>query len=152
MKLTSKARYGLLLCYELGKEPNKSLSTSDLFALTGYSVKYIEKLMNHLKKADIVTSERGANGGYRLSRDASKITLGQIIRPLENNLQFIKCVGNNCKNEKNCPSFSVWQKLYDGINELLDSMTLKEIIDDNINKGDNNEKDNIFRPCSNNRH
>lgn len=148
MKLTTKARYGLKICFELGKQPKTSLSTSELANLTGFSVKYIEKIMKDLKKANIVTAERGAGGGYKLSRGIDEITLGEIIRPLEDNLEFVKCLNSCCLNENRCPTYGVWKKLYNGINNLLDSMTLKEIIDD-CNGGDINEKNDIFGSCSN---
>jgi Rrf2 family protein len=143
MKLTTKARYGLKICYELGRQTDKSLSSSEIALLTGYSVKYIEKLMKCLKKDGIVIAERGAGGGYRLSRPPEQITLGEIIRPLEDNLEIVKCVGGTCQNECHCPSYGVWKKLYNGINNLLDSMTLKEIIDDNDYEGEKYEKGNI---------
>jgi len=150
MKLTTKARYGLKICYELGKHQHKSLSSSDIALITGYSVKYIEKIMTSLKKANVVNSERGSMGGYRLSRTPEEITLGEIIRPLEDNLEIVKCISGSCSREACCPSYGVWKKLYNGINNLLDSMTLKEIIDDNAeNGGESNEKVNISGSCGN---
>lgn len=150
MKLTSKARYGMKICYELGKRQDSGLSTPEIALITGYSVKYIEKLMKHLKQAGIVKAERGASGGYKLARAAEDITLGEIIRPLEDNLEIVKCINNSCTAEQMCPSHGVWKKLYNGINNLLDSMTLKEIIEDsNAYEGEQNEKDNISGPRGN---
>ncbi|NLK18104.1 MAG: Rrf2 family transcriptional regulator [Clostridiales bacterium] len=151
MKLTTKARYGLKICLELGKRPQRFISTSEISEMTGYTVKYIEKIMNSLKKAGIVRAERGAGGGYMLSRPAGEITLGEIIRPLEDNLEFIKCLGVSCcPGEKHCPTYGVWQRLYNGINSVLDSMTLQEIIDDSINMGDRHEE-SISGPRCNHR-
>ncbi len=147
MKLTAMARYGLKICLELGRRPDRFISTPEISEMTGYTVKYIEKIMNSLKKAGIVKAERGAGGGYKLSRPAAEITLGEIIRPLEDNLEFIKCLGASCcPGEKHCPAYGVWQKLYNGINSVLDSMTLQEIIDDSINRGDRHEE-SISGPC-----
>lgn len=127
LKITSKARYGLKICCVLAGSPDSFLSAAQIADITGYSVKYTEKIMVALKKAKIVIAEKGVSGGYKLSKIPQKITLGDIIRPLEDNLEFVKCVGAVCANEKNCPSHGVWKKLYNGINELLDGMTLNEI-------------------------
>lgn len=148
MKLTSSARYGLKICLVLADSPDKYISATEISATTGYSIKYTEKLMRTLKKADIVKAERGVTGGYKLCQDPQDITLGQIIRPLEDNLEFVKCISTICVNESSCPTHGVWKKLYNGINDLLDSMTLKEIIDDcNINKGGHHEKKNLSGQC-----
>lgn len=150
MKLTTKARYGLKICLELGKRPDNCISASEISELTGYTVKYVEKIMNSLKKSGIVKAERGAGGGYMLSKPAQEITLGEIIRPLEDNLEFIKCLGASCcPGERHCPTFGVWQKLYNGINNVLDSMTLQEITDDS-NRGGKYGKESISGPrCDN---
>lgn len=150
MKLTSKARYGLKICCVLAGRKDQYVSTTEIADITGYTVKYIEKLMRTLKKADIVKAERGASGGYVLSRPADKITLGQIIRPLEDNLAFVKCIERGCSRESDCPSYEVWKKLYGKINEVLDSMTLQEVSQDyKLLKGERNEKDDISGPRSN---
>jgi Rrf2 family cysteine metabolism transcriptional repressor len=148
MKLTSGARYGLKICLVLAVSPDKYISAAEISDITGYSVKYTEKLMRLLKNADIVKAERGVTGGYKLNGNPENITLGQVIRPLEDNLEFVKCVSTICANEASCPTHGVWKKLYNGINDLLDSMTLKEIIDDcGSNKGGHHEKKNLSGPC-----
>lgn len=153
MKLTSKAKYGLKICFEMGKNPGNCFSAPQLAEITGYSAKYIEKLMKYLKDAEIVNTERGAGGGYFLSRLPKDITLGEILRALEDNLEFVKCIGTACGNECFCPTYGVWKKLYKGINELLDSMTLNDILDSCNEYGGkkSNEKKNISGPCGNNK-
>lgn len=146
MKITSMARYGLKICCVLASRPESFLSAAEIAEITGYSVKYTEKIMVALKKAGIVTAERGVAGGYKLSRSAEEITLGDIIRPLEDNLEFVKCIGAVCVNESKCPSHGVWKKLYNGINELLDGMTLSEIVRDE-REGERYEKNDISGQC-----
>jgi len=129
MKLSSKTHYGLMACHILGKSyPDKSVSASVLETHIAVSGKYLEQIMRILTKRDIVKATRGANGGYFLTRSPKEITIGEIVRALEDDMEIIECVkdGGKCKC---CPSSAVWKKLYQGINDLLDSMTLEQMIE-----------------------
>ena len=83
--------------------------------------------MRILTGRGIVTAIRGANGGYFLTRHPSEVKIGEIVRALEDDMEIIECVKTQ-KACKCCPSSVVWKKLYDGINSLLDSMTLEQMI------------------------
>jgi Rrf2 family protein len=83
--------------------------------------------MRMLSKREIVSASRGANGGYYLTRAPKDITIGEIVRALEDDMEIIECVKGDAKC-KCCPSSGVWKKLYDGINDLLDSMNLEQMI------------------------
>ena len=91
------------------------------------SGKYIEKIMRMLSAKGIVRAERGVSGGYRLTRAPEKITIGDVARALEDNMEIVDCVTFCCPN---CATGEVWRRLYDGINGVLDSMTLQSMIDD----------------------
>ncbi|MBQ7236656.1 MAG: Rrf2 family transcriptional regulator [Clostridia bacterium] len=128
MKLSSKTHYGLIACHILAKNyPDTSVSASTLEAHISVSGKYLEKIMRMLSKRKIVSANRGASGGYYLSRAPKDITIGEIVRALEDDMEIIECVkdGGKCKC---CPSSGVWKRLYTGINDLLDSMTLEQMV------------------------
>lgn len=95
------------------------------------SGKYLEKIMRMLSSRGIITASRGANGGYFLAKPPEDITIGEIVRALEDDMEIIECVkgGSKCKC---CPTSGVWKRLYQGINQLLDSMTLKQSVDGEI--------------------
>ena len=84
MKLSTKGRYGLRAAVDLAlyakEEP---ISISNIAAKEGLSESYLEQLFAKLKKAGIVHSVRGTNGGYQLARSASEITVGNVLRALE---------------------------------------------------------------------
>jgi Rrf2 family protein len=80
-----------------------------------------------LASRGIVTASRGANGGYYLAKPPKDITIGEIVRTLEDDMEIIECVKSDGKC-KCCPSSGVWKKLYDGINAVLDAMTLEQMI------------------------
>ena len=129
MKLSSKTHYGLLACNILGRNyPDVQVSASMLEKTIAVSGKYLEKIMRMLSSRGIVSASRGANVGYYLAKAPSDITIGEIVRALEDDMEIIECVSKDSKC-KCCPTSGVWKKLYEGINEILDSMTLQQMID-----------------------
>ena len=87
MKLSSKAKYGIKACHILGMNyPNASVSASALESYISVSGKYLEKIMRLLAKRDIVSANRGASGGYYLSHPPEQITIGEIVRALEDDM------------------------------------------------------------------
>jgi Rrf2 family protein len=128
MKLSSKTHYGLMACHILGKNyPDNIVSASVLESHIAVSGKYLEKIMRILSSRNIVSASRGTNGGYFLTRPPKDISIGEIVRALEDDMEIIECVkdGGKCKC---CPSSGVWKKLYEGINGLLDGMNLEQMI------------------------
>ncbi len=132
MKLSSKTHYGLMACHILAKSyPDVAVSASALENQISVSGKYLERIMRTLSNRGIVTASRGANGGYFLARPPKEISIGEIVRALEEDLEIIECVksGGKCKC---CPTSGVWKKLYNGINDLLDGMNLEQMINGEI--------------------
>ncbi|MBQ3492927.1 MAG: Rrf2 family transcriptional regulator [Clostridia bacterium] len=128
MKLSSKTKYGLKACHFLGiNYPDNTVSASTLESYVSVSGKYLEKIMRMLSSRNVVSANRGANGGYYLSRPPKDITIGEIVRALEDDMEIIECVKEDGKC-KCCPSSGVWKRLHKGINQLLDSMTLEQMI------------------------
>lgn len=132
MKLSSKARYGLKAMCELAVHSGEVVSISQISESTTTSEAYLEQLMAILKKADLVVSVRGAGGGYKLAKSPEEISVGEIIRALEDDLKFVDCISGECENK--CKCYTVWQKLYDTINNALDNMKLIEICDGGENE------------------
>ena len=128
MKLSSKTHYGLMACHILARNyPDKSVSASMLEKYIAVSGKYLEKILRMLSKRDIISASRGAQGGYYLARAPKEITIGEIVRALEDDMDIIECVSKDGKC-KCCPTSNVWKRLYDGINGLLDSMNLEQMV------------------------
>lgn len=128
MKLSSKTHYGLIACHVLATNyPDNSVSASTLEKHIAVSGKYIEKIMRMLSSRGIVCATRGASGGYMLTKPPKDITIGEIVRALEDDMEIIECVkeGGKCKC---CPTSDVWKRLYNGINEILDQMNLEQMI------------------------
>ena len=117
-----------MACHILGKNyPDSTVSASVLESKISVSGKYLEQIMRMLSKRNIVSASRGANGGYFLTRTPKDISIGEIVRALEDDMEIIECVRGDAKC-KCCPSSGVWKKLYEGINDLLDGMSLEQMI------------------------
>lgn len=130
MKISTKAGYGLRACFILSLHEGEVLSVADIVKCTAISQKYLERILCTLSKDGIVTAKRGANGGYTLAKPASEISVGEIFRSLEDNLEITDCIGGVC-NDQYCPNRNLMQKLYAHINELLDGYSLKDLLKDN---------------------
>ena len=134
MKMSSKARYGLYVAVELAKnfENGNVVNVSSLSQSTGVTEKYLEQIIALMKKADVVESLRGANGGYKLTEAPEKVTVGRILRAVEDNLEIVDCLHSDCANSQQCVARNLWGKLYDNINSYLDTISLKQLAEDDI--------------------
>ncbi len=122
MKISSQAHYGLQASIILARNYPKTVSATELEKRIGVSKKYLERIMRALSSAGAVKASRGASGGYTLTSNPKDLSCGVIIRALENDLKIVDCVAKPCARE--CESLFVWRKLYDGINEILDNISL----------------------------
>lgn len=127
MKLSTKSRYGLKVMCELAFGGKEIYPVSDLAAVSGTTVAYLEQVMPLLKKADLVKSVRGALGGYSLMKSADEITVGAILRALEDELEFVDCIKSDCDNKCTCKSYYVWERIYKAINESVDQILLSDL-------------------------
>ena len=126
MKISSKAHYGLQACFLLARANGKAVSAKELEKEIGVSCKYLERIMRTLTGAGVVKAVRGTQGGYYLVKSASETTAGDVVRALEDDLEIIGCVKNGTCVK--CSSSAVWRKLYDGINAVLNSITLADMV------------------------
>ncbi|MFH1657266.1 MAG: Rrf2 family transcriptional regulator [bacterium] len=131
MKFSSKSQYGLRAMayladlYEEGKAyPLKIIAQEEKISFT-----YLEKIIGELEKEGIVKSKKGMKGGYYLARRPEKITVGEIIRPLEGIMNSVECLNSGrCSRLKTCRTRGAWKKIYDSLNTTLDSITLIDLI------------------------
>ena len=131
MKMSTKARYGLYACAKLAQDYDKGfISTTELANAIYVSDGYLEQIVSLLKKEGVVLSQRGAFGGYKLSALPSEISVGRVLRAVEDNLEIVDCLSNGCSNNNcNCVTKGLWSDLYRQINIYLDSVSLAQLID-----------------------
>ena len=133
MKLSTRGRYGIHTMYDLALNgENGPQSIKAIAERGGMPEAYLEQLIAGLKRAGLVTSTRGAQGGYMLARAPEQITVGDVLRALEGGLNLVDCLEEEdaCGKSCACPSRIVWLKLRDGLNRIVDGITLRDMIDD----------------------
>lgn len=131
MKISTKGRYGLRAIVAIAKSEN-GLSIKNISEMEGISIRYLDKIMASLKTSEIVESTRGSKGGYKLKNDPSKISVGDILRSVEDDFSIINCpLTNNseCSNEHMCTTKYVWNRINNGLNEIIDNIYISEIIE-----------------------
>ena len=96
------------------------------------SEKYLEQIVPILNKNDMLQTNRGYQGGYRLVKEPYEYTVGEILRATEGGLAPVNCVGINpvdCNRKNDCDTTHIWEGLEKVINEYLDGITLQDILD-----------------------
>lgn len=131
MKLTSKGRYAVTAMLDIALNQDKGAITLSLISeRQGISLSYLEQIFAKLKKAQLVSSARGPGGGYRLSRHPQEISVGQIIRAVDESLDASQCAGKqNCKAGEECLSHQLWQNISDKIDGFLQGIALQDVMD-----------------------
>ena len=135
MKLSTKGRYGLRALIDLAVHQGEdAISLQSIAERQFISESYLEQLMRLLKKADLVTSVRGAGGGYRLARPAEEISVGEILRALEGDLNAVSCSAfgedSPCEGADACVTKHVWKRINDAISQTVDAIMLSELVSD----------------------
>ncbi|HKL99107.1 MAG TPA: Rrf2 family transcriptional regulator [Mobilitalea sp.] len=134
MKLSTKGRYGLRAVLDLAIQvEGETVALSQIAERQGISLSYLEQLIAKLKKAGIVNGIRGAQGGYILAKPTGDISVGEILRALEGDLNPVDCseVNNGdspCSNADSCVTKYVWKRISDSINDVVDGIMLSELV------------------------
>jgi Rrf2 family protein len=111
-----------------GKGP---LSLSEVARSQGISQPYLEQIAIDLRRAGLLHSRRGAQGGYFLARTPQEITAGDVIRALEGSILPVQCVAEHnctpCPLEEGCSARGIWEQVRDRLVETLDSIVLADL-------------------------
>lgn len=143
MKLSTRGKYGLKAMFELAlHEGEVPIPLKQIAEKHSISDQYLEQIFSSLKKAELVKSVRGAQGGYLLSGNAEDITVGNVLRVLEGNMKLTDCQVDEglCENSDLCATRAVWTKLQTTMEQVVDSISLKDMVDDYYKNLQNHEK------------
>ncbi len=132
MKLSTKGRYGVKAMVELAIHYGDSpLSIKTISQRQGISEYYLEQLFSPLRKAKLINSTRGAQGGYILGREPKEIKISDIMYVLEGPIEIADCIeGVACNNIDCCATRLLWTKIKNSIDEVMEGITLQDIVDD----------------------
>lgn len=129
MKISTKGRYALQVMVEFADHADEVLSLKSVADTHQISLKYLEQIVQKLVKADLLISFRGANGGYKLNKRPSEITVAAILNATEGSLSVVTCMDKNtCGNNCHCRVRKCWDKLNNLIDGYLQNVSLAELL------------------------
>lgn len=141
MKISTKGRYAVRMLLDLAQHSNGGyVALKDIAERQNLSKKYLEQIVPILNKSDILQTNRGFQGGYKLAKSPDKYTVGEILKLTEGSLAPVSCLDQNpnqCDRCGECITLPVWQGLHNVIDEYLESITLQDILDNSAEMAGN---------------
>jgi Rrf2 family protein len=142
MKLSTRGRYGVRLMFDLALHYGEGpIFLKDIAERQEISAKYLWQLINPLKTTRLITSTRGAHGGYSLGRAPENISLKEILDVLEGSLCLVDCVdtASICDRAPSCVARDIWEEVSKGMRQTLENITLAEMVKRQKGKRDANK-------------
>lgn len=138
MKISTKGRYALRLMLDLAiNNTGEYIPLKVVSERQDISVKYLEQIITTLVKAGFVKGLRGSKGGYKLAKKPEDYTVGMILRLTEGSLAPVACLDdevNMCERCDDCITLELWKQLYDAVNDVVNNVTLANLIEKYENK------------------
>jgi len=133
LKLSTKGIYGVMAVLDMAiMHTEGTVALGNIAERRNLSISYLEQLFAVLRKEGIVSGVRGAQGGYMLKDNPYNITVGTVLRALEGSLAPVHCVDGEttcgCNRSDDCATKYIWEKIGDSIEEVVDKITLGELV------------------------
>ena len=131
MKISTRGRYALRLMLDIALTGEGGpVSLRDVAQRQGISDKYLEQIITPLSRAGLVRSVRGAGGGYLLTKQSEKYTVGEILRVLEGSLAPVSCAEDKgcCGRAEHCVTLEVWEEIAAAVSGVVDRITLADLV------------------------
>jgi Rrf2 family protein len=132
---STKGEYGVRLMVQLGRHAGRGpASLAEIAAEEDLPRAYLEQLVVSLREAGLVTSTRGAHGGYELARPPETISMAEVLRALEGPIAPMICASDDpehatlCDRSSRCTVNLLWVRVRDAVTGALDSMTLADLV------------------------
>ena len=152
IKLSRMADYAILLVTRMATNPNRLYRAQELVDFSSLPITTVNKILSKLTRSKITESVRGAAGGYRLSLEAEKISVRNIIDIIDGKVALTACAENSdeyCNLLHFCPTQKNWQIINNAVCEALDSVNIAEMANPeivfDISKNSNNKKSTVIR-------
>ncbi|MYH70187.1 MAG: Rrf2 family transcriptional regulator [Gammaproteobacteria bacterium] len=131
MRLTTKGRYAVTAMLDLAlHEDLGPVSLTDIARRQGISLSYLEQLFLRLRKDGLIASARGPGGGYRLQLPGSDISVADVIRAVDEQVDATRCGGNqNCQADERCLTHDLWEDLSLHITDFLSAISLSDLVE-----------------------
>jgi len=136
MMISTKGRYALRIMLDLAQHREDGyISLSKISQRQGISVKYLEAIISVLNKAGMVESQRGKEGGYKLTKAPEEYSIGSIVKLTEGSIAPVACLENDsepCEQRFDCLTLPLWIKLEGIVDSYLESVSLTDLLERNI--------------------
>lgn len=140
MKISTKGRYAVRLMLDIAVHSDEgNVSLKDVSKRQDISLKYLEQIVNTLSKAGFLRSQRGAQGGYKMTKSPAEYTVGDILRVTEGELAPVACLeegAGDCPKAGSCPTVQFWSGFYKTISDYLDGTTIADLMQETQKNGD----------------
>ena len=139
MRLTTKGRFAVTAMLDLAlRNKQAPVTLAGIGVRQNISLSYLEQLFGKLRRHALVESVRGPGGGYRLARPADKVSVADIILAVDEPMDATQCAGmENCQDDKRCMTHNLWATLNEKLHEYLHSVTLQDLIAEQLAKQGN---------------
>lgn len=129
LRLTRVTDYGILLMSQMAQEGGARFTANDLAVATHVPAPTVSKILQALLKAGLLSSVRGAHGGYQLARPASEVSVREIIHCLEGRIALTECnlEQGECEQLPFCSTSHNWKRINEAIREALESISLEDM-------------------------
>ncbi len=130
MRLTTKGRYAVTAILDLAlHEDLGPVNLTDISRRQGISLSYLEQLFLRLRKQGLIASARGPRGGYRLQQARSDISVADVIRAVDEQVDATRCGGHkNCQDDERCLTHDLWEDLSLQITGFLGGISLSDLV------------------------
>lgn len=131
MRLTTKGRFAVTAMIDLAlRGADGPVSLASISERQQISLSYLEQLFGKLRRDRLVDSVRGPGGGYCIARSLAEVTVADIIRAVDEQIDATQCGGQeNCLDEHRCMTHDLWSTLNRKIYEYLSSVSLAELVE-----------------------
>lgn len=131
MELTTKGRYAVTAMADIaGQDENSSVPLSQIAERQNLPLAYLEQIFVSLRRAGLVESARGRSGGYKLTRPPADISVGAVMRAVDEDTHFTRCADNDprCSRETPCLTHGLWQRLGHVTEAFFASVSLADVV------------------------
>ena len=131
IRLTNLADYAVVVMTAAARAADPRLSAGSVAAMTGLPTPTVAKLMGQLARAQLLVSTRGVSGGFRLAREAAKITVADIVEAIDGPVQLTQCLNGtpgDCSLEGSCATKAHWPLINRSVRDALAAVTLAAIV------------------------
>ena len=133
MLVSRKCRYALRAILELAMRNSKDpVKIADIAEAQAIPTRFLETILNQLKKVGFVESRRGRRGGYSLKRSPDELTIGDVIESMQGSLELAECLGSSkykCPFHGGCVFLPVWEEAQKAVLDVYDGVTFRHLVD-----------------------